>query len=672
MVQYVGEEHALRPLTTAWCSKIKLAWDDKKKKFQDDADEAMRFFNGPYDWLYDTKGGKDRTAFAFVGDEVESPRLSFQMTVNKAAELVQIFGPALYHRNPVRQVNSRKNWAPSPDLYGNPQDPNIQMMHEQAMIQVVGSRVRDQARASLLEQYLNYTPTALDLKTESRFAVVEALLKGMGVLWTETYRPAGAQMQFVGSFFDTVDNLLIDPDAKSLRDAKWVARKCVAPYWQVEREYGLEQDSLKSAGSFESLDRQAVVSVDPKGEYNRATGRTNDLIVYWKIWSKMGAGARLSGARTDLRERLDPLGEYIYLVVSDCCGYPLNLPVEVSSGLMSDDVDENLPALQAAQQGLQWPTPFWADDAWPFTMFAFHPVPGSVWPMSHLRPGMGELKFLNWAYSMLAGKIKNACRDFIAIAKSASEELKENIRVGPDYTFIEVEAIHGDIDKIVKFLQHPGFNKDVYEVIERIAHNFERRTGLTELMYGMSSVQLRSAEEASVKSDQLNVRPDDMANKVEDAMTDAARKEAICARWHLEVQDVAPVVGDVGAMWWEQLLLNEPVEAVLHSLEYRIEAGSARKPNKSRDAANMQNAIQNLFQPLFGYAQATGDVGPVNALIQSWAKTIDLDATRFLLKPPPPPPPPDMMPNGPGVPPAPPGPPLSSVLPTIPPGAPRG
>jgi hypothetical protein len=42
-----------------------------------------------------------------------------------------------------------------------------------------------------------------------------------------------------------------------------------------------------------------------------------------------------------------------------------------------------------------------------------------------------------------------------------------------------------------------------------------------------------------------------------------------------------------------------------------------------------------LLQPLVG----AGVVGPMNALIDAWAKANDLDATPFLIPPPPPPPP---------------------------------
>jgi hypothetical protein len=78
-------------------------------------------------------------------------------------------------------------------------------------------------------------------------------------------------------------------------------------------------------------------------------------------------------------------------------------------------------------------------------------------------------------------------------------------------------------------------------------------------------------------------------------------------------------------------------EEIIHQLEYRIEAGSARKPNKERDAANMQQAMQTPVRPLWQYATLTGDVGPVNKPVGDWAKSIDLDPTGYALKPPPPP-----------------------------------
>ena len=82
-----------RPVVSAWEHKIELAWRAKKKAFQDQADEALRFYSTDYDWLYEGRHAK-----GFGGDDIPPP--SFRMTVNKVAEVVQLFGPALYSRNP--------------------------------------------------------------------------------------------------------------------------------------------------------------------------------------------------------------------------------------------------------------------------------------------------------------------------------------------------------------------------------------------------------------------------------------------------------------------------------------------------------------------------------------------------------------------------------------------
>lgn len=627
----------LAPVVTQWLAKIKLAHEHKKRKFQDDADEAMAFYNGPYDWLYGPKGARDVKAFAYGGDDIDFAAPSQRMTVNKAAELVQLFGPALYHRNPKRQVNPRVLPELPLELLGDPADPNIAAMLQQIVMEQNRSRAIDQTRATLLETYLNYTPTALDLKTHSRWAIDEAMIKGLGLLVTEIYTPAGSGQKMIGSFYKTVDDLVMDPDPELMEDCLWCAIRYVRPYWAWEEEFGLPQDSLKNKATSESFNRQGeVIGGGREANYNRAQGKTNDLMVVWKVYSKMGLGGRLAGITPDMRQPLDFYGNYVYLAVAEGVRYPLNLPSDLVPTMNDEEIKSRV----------QWPTPFWADDAWPFSELVFHSVPREIWPMSHLKPAIGELVFLNWAYSFLASKVKLACRDFLAIAKSAGEEIKNQIKVGGDYTIIEVEALHGSIDKIVQFLQHPPFNPEVYKVVEGVTKNFEQRTGLSELMYGMSSRQYRSAEEAQVKGEAINVRPDDMANKVEDWMTAVARKEALAARWHLQAADVAPVLGQAGAMFWQQFVVPSDPSEILHQLEYRIEAGSAKKPNQARDAANLQQAMQVLLQPFF-QAAAGGQVGPFNALVSEWAKSVDMNPAGLALAPPPPPPMPAPQRSGP-------------------------
>src|SRR5262245_4606686 len=200
--RYARGDYPFEGLIAHWLAKIDLAMKQKRKEFQEDADEAMRFFDGPYDFLYGIrqKGGAGGW---FAGGEEGMPRPAFGMTCNKVAEMVQLFGPVLYHRNPVRQVNPRQEPMVALDVFGNMADPNMMLQYQMVMQQVSQGRAVDRARASLLQYYLNYTPTALNLKDHSRWAIDEAIIKGMGALWTEVYTPKGGGPKMVGSFYDS-------------------------------------------------------------------------------------------------------------------------------------------------------------------------------------------------------------------------------------------------------------------------------------------------------------------------------------------------------------------------------------------------------------------------------------------------------------------------------------
>jgi hypothetical protein len=623
-------DHPLLPVVVQWEAKIKLGLQFKGERFGKDAAEGMKFYNGSYEFLFGPRRGKDERHFVEAADddnEIPPPR--FQLTVNKTAELVQIFGPALYHKNPFRQVTPRDYPLPNDNtvaaFFGNQP---MMMMLQQLFQQGSVAKATDAVRAELLQFYQNYTPDALGLKYHSRHAIDEALIKGMGTLWVEPYTPPGGRNKLVGSFYDTVDNLVIDPDMPTLESAKWVARRRCLPVWEVERKFQLPDGSLR--GTAESSSRRADVNSDPDGLYYRARGETNDLLVFWEIYSKTGVGGRLYGVDPNVRQAVDVFGDYCYLAIAQGVPFPLNVPPQVWQMDAAQGQAE-------ANRRLQWHTPFWADAKWPFVPISFHSVPNDPWPLSHLAPGMGELKFLNWLYSYIAGKIRITCRDFIAILEESSSAVQDAIVRGTDFEIFKIKGSQGkSINEIVQFLQHPQWNNDIWKVAEAIGEQFDRRVGLTELMYGLTGKQIRSASEAQVRSDQMNVRPDDMANKVEDAMSEAARLEGLALRWHLNGKDVAPVMGPAGAALWDHFITPSDPNELLFNLQYRIEAGSIRKPNRERDAANVQQMGQSLL-PIFQSFAQIGQVGPLNTFIEMYCRANDVKSDGLLVMAPPPP-----------------------------------
>lgn len=620
----------LLPLTSAWVEKIQQATRFKRSRFGCEAEEGMRFFCGPYDFFFDTL----RTDRYFRVPRESLGDGSIIVTVNKVAEMVQIFGPTLYFKNPVRTCTPRK--APqlpaSVFVSGSMGNPQLAMQLQQMALAEGQAMEADQARADLMCAYLNYTPSALDLKTHNRRAIDEALIKGLGITWTEPYRPAGSPYQMVGSFYDSSDNFVLDPDAKSIDTPKWVARRCCRPVWEVEREFGLPPGYLRPM--LESSSQWAAVAATDVGPYIRGVDSHNDLVVYWKIYSKMGLGGRLprlAAIDPTLRQVCDLFGDFTYMVVCVGVPHPLNMPPWITS-------DPN--SMEMMRKLCQWPTPYWADGKWPFTPFYFHEIPNDPWPLSHLSPALGELKFLNWAYTKMVNKIRTTSRDIIVCKDDLAQAVRDAIISGEDLEVVETESLDQgkSVSQLIEFIQHPTWKTDFWMVVDRITDAFEKRTGLSELMYGQTQRQDRSAAESKIKAGQVSVRPDDMANKVEDAASNQARLEAFAAHWHLTPQDVTPVFGQLGAYVWAQTIYVGDPTQIIYNLETSIEAGSAKKQNKESIADTMNQAIQTLFQPLFAYAQGTGNVGPINALMADWGHAIDLpNVERYELQPPAPP-----------------------------------
>ena len=696
----------LRPIVTGWLGKIEQAIKHKKP-FNDIAEQCTAFFSADTGFMWEPKYRKK-----FL-NTTTSPR--FRMTMAKAFELVALFGPTLYWRNPTRSVVPRRQVPIPEDIFGpenmeelkqmqqqlqqqqqqlqqqmqqsqqqtqqlqqqmqqaqqaaaqgdqqaaqamqqmqqqmqqaqqqmqplqqqaqqlqqqmqqmQPQFKMIQdaqQMFQQAQMEAKFRKMTDGTRAELMQKWLNYTPNEQPgggLATHAEMAITEALVKGRGVLWVQPYTQPSSKMNITGSFYDSVDNLFIDPDAETLVDAKWIAKREVHPVWKVERDYGLKPGTLEDKANLESAESQGERLGDDMASLHRQQGKTFDLIVHWKIWSKGGVGARLPGVNTDLKDQFDKtVGDYAYLCIAANVSWPLNAPPEKFKEASSEEV----------QKMFAWPVEYWKDDRWPCALLDFYPKPKSLWPIAPLAPGLGELAFMNVVISHMANRIWSSSRDFIAVLKSAEDEVTKAIKKGEDLAIIPLNEVHQDIKRVVSFLQQPQANYDIWRILEQVMHLFERRTGLTELLSGMTTTQSRSAEDSATKKEQMSIRPDHMSGKVENWMSEVAKMEKFCARWFVEPRDVVQLFGNSGAQLWHRLITSQPAEAVLRELDATVEANSARKPNKMRETQNIQQAMQVIFPILEKHADVTTDTEPLNKLLEIWGKATDFEVDGLL------------------------------------------
>lgn len=643
----MATQNPLAPIAKRWLECVKQG-EKHKKPFSDDAKEAMGFYASDPEAMW---GPENSRAY---NKGIDAPAM--RICVNRVWEAVRLFSSVIHHRNPTRTVSAKQYpIVPAPLLGIFPQPPVPQMgptgpvigpdgqpvmmpdpgmlAYQQGLQQQQFAQERRGIIAKLLEDYLNYTPNELDLKRHSRKVVEEAFIKGAGVWWHELYQPPGSSVKMAGSFYDSVDNLVWDPDADEFEDIRWAARKRVQPVDEVAAKFGLTREDLK--GHIESYSSRA--DENERGyEYRKKNGKTNDLICYWEIYSKTGFGDRLKDADKDLRGKFDSLGANCYIVVAEGVDFPLNLPPSI----LQEEVDPTgIP--QEMFMRAQWPIPFWAEPAgWPFTLLAWHGKPGYSWPISLIRPGIGELRFINWAMSFLATRIAVSSQTLIGVAKSADPDLKAKIldKSEKGFNIVEIsEAVGRSVSDVISVFQTPGVTQDMYNIIAEVTALFDRRVGLTELLYGMTRNQFRSAAEAQVKAEQISVRPDDYANILEDALSEVARKEALLARWLIYPEDVAPVLGPMAAQAWQMHVQGESPDAIVREYDYRVEAGSARKPNIATRIENITQAMQILAPISQGMLQA-GKPELFNALLEDWGKAMQVDVTRYMIPPPPPPP----------------------------------
>jgi len=608
----------LRPIVNGWLGKLALGLRSRKP-FQQVSDQCNAFFSGAVGFMW-----QPEYSAKYLGGR-HNPK--FRITISKAFELLAIFGPMLYWNNPQRQCRPRKLMQVPPQVLQSLNDPFAMQLFQQTMQQQNGEQTSDALRAQMLETWLNYTPDMQPgggLAGHSWLAITEALVKGRGCLWSQPYHLPATGGVCTGAFWDSVDNLLIDPDAHTLEDAKWISRRHIKPHWEVERIFKLPKDSLKGKGHLQSAYVQGETAGEDLRFLRREEGKTFDLVIYYEVFSKAGVGMRLSGMESHLKESFDELiGDYAYIVVSPDVEFPLNAYTDTVTNATDAEI----------KQMFAWPSPFWVDGEWPLTVLDFYPQPNSPWPIAPMSPGLGELMFLNVMMAHLANRIWSSSRDFVAVLESAYADVEAKLKTGEDLTILKVKEVHQDISKVVSFLQHPPTNLDAWKIVEAISESFDRRVGLSDMLYGMASTQSRSSEDAQAKNQNVNIRPQWMQNKVEEWQRKVSHKERLVTRWYVEPSDVQPLLGPLGSYLWQKLITDEDPGRVISEMDVTIEAGSVRRPDKNRDAQNMSQVLPVLFPALMQYAEATADTNPLNQLMQIWGGAIDQDLSAMRMGP---------------------------------------
>lgn len=619
----------LRPLCTAWLAKMEQA-KRARKDWKGVADDCMMFYSQSAQAMWDPTYSKK------FWKGVKAPR--FRITINKAFEMVAVFGPNLMWEIPHRKVEPKKAVPIPPGLFGD--DPQVQVLVQQMMMHQQQEDARDKIVSHLMASWLNYTPReqpAGGLESHSERAKIDALIKGRGCLAVRPYKMPGSDRQLTGSFYVDPFDLYLDPDFNSVDECRWMAIRHIEPHYEVEERFQLPRNSLRNRATLESSWSYSERLTDDEAASRRQAGQTADNIIWYEIYSKGGVGCRSTSMESSIRDHLEEVvGRYAYIAVCPDVPYPLNMPSEkIRSGSVTDD---------EVREAFQWPVPFWRDDRWPVEMLDFYHNPSSAWPIAPMAPGLGELKLLNFLVSWMANRTWKSSRDFWAVASPHVEHYREYLLNGEDQAIVPTPLDVDDLDKAIKVLQQPETRQDLSELIQFVSDMFDKRVGLTAPAYGLNAdgTQNRTAEETLAKSRAVNVRPESMQKKVVGWQSRIAQSEAFVTRMFVGGNDVLPLVGPIGAHLWEQHVSGADIELITRQFQYTIEASSIRRPNRDRDIGNYQTVLAQFMPIVQQYGQSSGNYEPFNYLMQKWAEYHDADLDGAAIPSPEPPTPEQM------------------------------
>lgn len=559
----------LNKYSEAQLSEIKQAWDrnllagsKSKEAFTNDGQEIMQFYCTDHTSTFANDVTNSKNGFGWFK----------QATINKTHEGVQVIGSHLYEQAPARRVNPR------------------------------GAN-ENEAFAGTLQKYQNYTAIEMDLRRHGKAALHEGLIFGRGCLWTEISEQTG----LIYSKHQPIEDVLIDPDTRTIEDTWWIARFMRQPRWKLKRRFGDIIEKVpggavckfnEGIGDGESKDDDATSS--------------QDLIGYWEIYSKMGDGRRIKKKDAPNDDKIFDDGrknDYKMIVLCPQYEHPLYIG--------------------------NWPTPFWADArsmGWPAAFCEFAIQPNKAWPFSIFKPGLPLQKWLNWAYSFTLKKIRSNCREILLVSERLNDKQRATLR-NDAQADLEVMLIDDnqadDIRKIAQVLQFPPMNGDILTAINMAQEQYARVTGLYDLLYGGGSSSMRSAEEARLKGQNSRSRIDDMVNEVASFHTMAARHEAIAARFHVppvpvitatgktidNPKSIYTVLGEQDAQIWGAFKFGD-LSKIVGEYDYAIAAGSMHVKTPRDYIAQTNEMMDILATPLY----KSGSYTQVNNLITEWCE----------------------------------------------------
>lgn len=479
---------------------------EARKEWLAAAKEVLSYFNASHDDFFDNK----------LGNYMDFKSKGICVSVNRAALIRAVIGPHLYQKAPRREVNTTRN-------------DNV-----------------SRALARVMEILLNYSVKESNFTRSVYRAIDQALLWSTGFLrtgWDPTYK-------INTSWWVSADRVVIDPAAVQIEDARWIAISTRRSYSDVVDEFGKGKESWRVdelRGRASGTDD--TVASAPADVLN---GYLRDQLTVWEVYSKDGNG---------LRRGPEAMNE---------------------DSPFKDDDDSNkfvkftlvLDHKHLLDSG-EWEIPLYLDKRWPVTPLQFVEALDKFWGPSVMQQALSHQRNADVFASLLTSQGKINARDvtFFRSGILSPEGVKQLTKGGPAEAIPIGELPNGV--KLSDIIMQASLGRDPMHLLGPLNWHLEQLdliTGATTILQGGADYGPadRSATASQQKGQAANVRLNDMRSRVEDALAQAGRNEAIC--WRLgglaEQADIDRIVGDEDLGW----RIDGPIPIPLRGKGWSIEA----------------------------------------------------------------------------------------------------
>lgn len=620
------QESFYRPLCKIWEERAAAALN-AKMRFEKVGRQCNDFFEAGAGFMWDKEHKRE-----FFNGRLPTPK--FKITVAKAYEYVSIYGPHLFWQYAKRKVVNQRTLKLTPDMFGDPNDPNIQAIFQQVKSQDDIEQAMARFGNEMMSNYLDWSQREQfgGLAIHASLAVTEALVKGMGTVWPQVYTHPGSDQKFTRLQYRSVNSLFVDPDCKDplFETAGYICMRHVQPVWKVEKLFKLKRGTLAAYGTTQSNEQISRENLSKVANENR----TFDMIEWWEIWSKSGVGPRHNKFSHSILDELDEIvGDHAYLCIAKNVPFPLNAPPEKFYGDNAATPEDVLSMFEWRCCDFGEKFPVWKDyGRWPVSTLAFVRLPNSPWPLAPMAPGLGELIAINILQSAYCDNAWNNRKRIIGYLGSQIAEVKAAIESDEAVSIVKInDGVINSVRDMIQYLDGPAQPTDLLAAIDMLSQSFDKRVGLTELQYGISSTQVRVASDVRTRSEAANIRPEKMTRDVAAWMSDASQLEMFLALMYVDGVSLTHLLGGYCASQWDSLLKEMPIEQAMREMKASVEASDVRRPNHEKDTANIQ-ALQQYLTPLLQqYAQSSGDNEPLNNFLTKIGEAMEMDLSSVML-----------------------------------------